>query len=346
MAQVVIVDNVAPEAGRTLARAGHKIQAFSKKLDLPALIAACAGCQALIVRSATDVTAGLIAACPELQVVGRAGVGTDNIDVDAATRQGVLVVNAPTGNTIAAAEHALGLMLALARNIPQASSTLRQGRWERAQFRGVELMGKTLGILGLGRVGSAVALRAQSLGMRVLGYDPYLNPDNVIAGVVLADSREVFAQSDFLTLHLPLSAETRGFINHETLAMMKPGIRIINTARGGLIVEEALISALTTGQVAGAALDVLAEEPCTDSPLFELENVIITPHLGASTEEAQAQVATEVARQVAAALAGQRPHHCLNWDQVQYYTARLQRPGVLSGCNQANPGAHNKVAIL
>jgi D-3-phosphoglycerate dehydrogenase len=317
MAKVMVVDNVAPEAVQILKRKGHEAKVQASSLTTSELIAACAGCQGLIVRSATKVTAEFIAARPELIVVGRAGVGVDNIDIEAASNNGVSVVNAPTGNTIAAAEHALALMLALARNIPQAMGTLQQGRWERAKFQGIELAGKTLCILGLGRVGSAVAVRAQALGMKIIGYDPYLDQKRLDQYVTLLPLSEALGRADFVSLHLPLTDETRGFVNRETLSLMKPGVRLINAARGALIDEDALAKALRNGQVAGAALDVLNKEPCTENPLFELENVIVTPHLGASTVEAQTQVAIEAAEQVALALAGQRPQHCLNWEQIQ-----------------------------
>ncbi|NLG85965.1 MAG: phosphoglycerate dehydrogenase [Firmicutes bacterium] len=317
MAKVMIVDNVAPEAAQILEQEGHEVRTEAGKLDTPDLIAACAGCQGLIVRSATKVTAEFMAARPELSVVGRAGVGVDNIDIDAASEHGILVVNAPTGNTIAAAEHTLALMFALARHIPQAMDTLCQGRWERKRFLGVELAGKTLGVLGLGRVGSAVAQRAEALGMRVLAYDPYISPEQVaVPNIKLTSFNDVVRQADFITLHLPLTDETRGIISKQALAQMKPGVRLINAARGALVDEAALADALKSGQVAGAALDVFAEEPCTNSPLLGLDNVVMTPHLGASTKEAQVHVAVEVAKQVADALAGRRPKHCLNWERA------------------------------
>lgn len=315
MARVMIVDNVAPEAAQFLQRQGHEVKDVPRRMETEELFDCCVNYQGLIVRSGTKVTAEFMQARPELVVVGRAGVGVDNIDVTAASEHNVLVVNAPTGNTIAAAEHTLALMLSLARHIPQAMGTLQQGRWERQRFQGVEITGKTLGVLGLGRVGSAVAQRAEALGMRVLAYDPYVDFKRVAAGIVLASFQEVLSEADFLTLHMPLTAETCGLISREALNMMKPGIRLINAARGALVDEQALADALVSGKVAGAALDVLAEEPCTASPLLGLENVIITPHLGASTLEAQVHVAVEVAEQVASALAGQRPEHCLNWEQ-------------------------------
>jgi len=318
LAKVLLLDNVAREAAEVLERAGHTVEVRSGRLSPEELCRRLDGCAALVVRSATKVTAEVLAGARTLSVVGRAGVGVDNIDVEAASRLGVLVVNAPEGNTIAAAEHTLALMLALARHIPQAVSTLRAGRWERQAFLGVELAGKTLGILGLGRVGSAVAVRARALEMHVLAYDPYVAVEEARKrGVELTSFEQVIKSADFLSIHLPLTRETRGLISEEVIAAMKPGVRIINAARGEIIDEAALARALESGHVAGAALDVLAEEPCTTSPLLGFDNVIVTPHLGASTREAQVQVAVEVAEQIVTALAGHRPRHALNWDEVR-----------------------------
>jgi len=318
VAKVLLLDNVAREGAEVLERAGHTVEVRSGRLTPEELARRLEGCAGLIVRSATRVTADVLAGAHTLAVVGRAGVGVDNIDVAAASRHGVLVVNAPEGNTTAAAEHTIALMLALARHIPQAVAALRAGRWERQAFLGVELAGKTLGILGLGRVGTKVAARARALEMRVLAYDPYVSPEEAgRRGVELTGLERVIKNADFLTIHLPLTAETRGLISATALAAMKPGVRIINAARGGIVDEAALAAAVKAGRVAGAALDVLAHEPCTDSPLLGLENVIITPHLGASTREAQVHVAVQAAEQVAAALAGGRPRHALNWDEVR-----------------------------
>jgi D-3-phosphoglycerate dehydrogenase len=320
MAKVLLLDNVARQGAEVLERAGHSVEIRTGPLASQELLRALEGCSAVIVRSATRITGDLLTDAPALAVIGRAGVGVDNIDVEAASRAGVLVVNAPEGNTIAAAEHTLGLILALARHIPQAVSTLRRGRWERQAFVGVELAGKTLGILGLGRIGSAVAKRARALEMKVIAYDPYVSSDEAQRrGVQVASFEEVIKSADFLTIHLPLTQETQGLIGTQVLAQMKPGVRIINAARGGIIDEEALAAALQSGQVAGAALDVLCQEPCTASPLLGMDNVIITPHLGASTCEAQIHVAVQVAEQVVLALAGRRPRHALNWEAVLRY---------------------------
>jgi D-3-phosphoglycerate dehydrogenase len=262
---------------------------------------------ALIVRSATKVTADLLDRAENLKVVGRAGIGLDNVDVDAATRHGVLVVNAPQSNVLSAAEHTMALLLAQARNIPQAHAALVAGKWERDKWQGVELHGKTLGIVGLGRVGTLVAQRASAFGMRLIAYDPYVSPSRAAQmGVDLVDSvAEVCRRSDFLTIHLPKTPETVGLISDRELNEVRPGIRIVNTARGGLIDEEALVRALSDGRVAGAAVDVFDEEPVTQHPLFGLPNVIVTPHLGASTVEAQDKAGLAIAEQILLALRGE-----------------------------------------
>lgn len=268
---------------------------------------------ALLVRSGTQVTAEVIEAGYNLKVIGRAGVGVDNIDVDKATEQGILVINAPEGNTISAAEHTMALMLALARNITSASASLKGGRWERNKFMGVELYKKTLGIIGLGRIGSEVAKRARAFGMDVLAYDPYISAERVEKlGVVSAPLEEIFARADFITLHAPKTSSTAYMIGAKELAQMKEGVRIVNCARGGLIDEKALYQAILSGKVAGAALDVFEEEPPRDNPLLELEQVIATPHLGASTQEAQVNVAIQVAEQIVRVLKGEPVHMAVN----------------------------------
>jgi D-3-phosphoglycerate dehydrogenase len=262
------------------------------------------GYDALIVRSATKVTAEVIEHGTSLKVVGRAGVGVDNVDVPAATRRGIVVANAPESNVISAAEHTIGLLVALARNIPQAHSALLAGRWERSQWGGVELANKTLGVLGFGRIGQQVARRAVGLYMRVVAYDPFVQPERFKElGVESASLDEVLERAEFLTLHLPLNAETRGAINDEAFAKMRDGVRIVNAARGDLIDDAALIRALESGKVAGAALDVFTEEPYS-GPLLGAPNVVLTPHLAASTDEAQDRAGVIVAEQVAAALQG------------------------------------------
>ncbi len=273
--------------------------------------------EALIVRSETRVTADIIEAGAKLQVIARAGVGLDNIDVDAATRRGIVVVNAPTGNTIAAAEHTMALMLALARHIPQANTMLKSGVWKRSDYIGVELKNKTLGIVGLGNVGSEVARRAQAFAMRLIGYDPFVSPDYARnLGVELVPFEQLLKEADFITLHLPLTSETKRLIGPKELNKMKPTARIINCARGELIDEEALFKAVEGGKIAGAALDVFAKEPVTDSILFKSNRIVVTPHLGASTTEAQASVAIEVAEQVLAVLKGQPARYAVNAPQI------------------------------
>jgi D-3-phosphoglycerate dehydrogenase len=269
---------------------------------------------ALIIRSATQVTDAVLAAAPNLKVVARAGIGLDNVDVDAATRRGVMVVNAPQSNVISAAEHTLALLLAQARNVPQAQHDLAGGRWERSRWEGVELAGKTLGLVGLGRVGSLVASRAAGFGMRVIAFDPYVSADRAKEmGVEIMPTLEaLLVQSDFVSIHLPRTAETQGLLGERELRMMKAGSRLVNTARGGLVDEDALVKALEDGHLAGAALDVFENEPTTDSPLFRLPNVVMTPHLGASTREAQDKAGTTVAEMVRLALHGEFVPYAVN----------------------------------
>jgi D-3-phosphoglycerate dehydrogenase len=255
---------------------------------------------ALAIRSATKVTPELIDGAPRLKVVGRAGTGLDNVDIAYASKKGIVVMNTPGGNTITTAEHAISLMLALARNVPQASQSMREGKWEKKKFQGTEIFNKTLGVIGLGRIGSVVAERGLGLRMRVLGYDPYITKESAASkGVELVSMDELLARSDFITLHIPKTKETAKLLNREAFHKMKPGVRIVNCARGGLVDEAALLEALRDGKVAGAALDVFeTEPPGTDFPLRNLPNVICTPHLGASTEEAQANVSVAICEQI------------------------------------------------
>lgn len=268
----------------------------------------------LIVRSATRVTARIIEAGRRLKVIGRAGVGVDNIDVDAATRRGILVINAPEGNTLATAEHTIALMLALARWIPAAhAAVVRDRRWDRQRFMGIQIHGKTLGVVGLGRVGSQVARKAQALGMTVLAYDPYISAERARElGVELTSVDDLCRRADIITVHTPLTPATRGIIGARQFAVMKDGVRIINCARGGIVDEQALLEALQSGKVAGAALDVFENEPPWGSALLESEKVIVTPHLGASTVESQINVAVDVAAEVLRALRGQLVRHPVN----------------------------------
>lgn len=261
---------------------------------------------ALVVRSATKVTADLIARAERLRVVGRAGTGVDNVDVEAATRRGIIVCNAAGSNALSAAEHAIALMLAQARNIPQAHASLVAGRWERSRFGGVEVAGKTLGVLGLGRIGQMVAERAKGLGMHVVAYDPFVTDARFreLGVERAAEPADLYRVSDFISLHLASTPETRGFVGREAFAAMKPGARIVNAARGDVIDQDALVEALRSGHLGGAGIDVFPQEPVTESPLFGLPGVVVTPHLGASTSEAQDRAGVVVAEQVAAALTG------------------------------------------
>jgi D-3-phosphoglycerate dehydrogenase len=269
--------------------------------------------EGLVVRSQTQVTAAIIEAGKKLTVIGRAGVGVDNIDLDAATRRGIIVVYSPTGNTTSAAEHAIALMLSLARQIPQANASLKSGKWERSKFMGTEVRGKTLGIIGLGNVGSAVARRALGMEMKLLGYDPFVSQDHAKnLQVEIVPLERLYRESDFITLHIPLTAQTKEMIGAKELATMKPATRIINTARGGLINEEALANALKEKKINGAAIDVFPQEPCTSSVLFGIDNVIVTPHLGATTAEAQVVAASDVAEQIVDVFKGLRPRYAIN----------------------------------
>lgn len=274
--------------------------------DRPELLTAIADVDAILIRSATKVDAEAVAAARKLKVVARAGVGLDNVDVSAATKAGVMVVNAPTSNIVTAAELACGLIVASARNIPQANAALKEGEWKRSKYTGVELSEKVLGVVGLGRIGVLVAQRMSAFGMQIVAYDPYVQPARAAQmGVKLVTLDELLEVSDFITVHLPKTPETLGLIGDEALSKVKPSVRVINAARGGIVDENALAAALKEGRVAGAGLDVYASEPCTDSPLFAFDQVVATPHLGASTGEAQEKAGVAVARSVRLALAGE-----------------------------------------
>ncbi len=257
------------------------------------------GYDALIVRSGTKVTADIIAEANQMKVIGRAGAGVDNIDVGAATRKGIVVMNTPGGNTVSTAEHTMALMMSLARNIPQSFQSLQNGKWDRKKYTGTELFGKTLGVIGLGKVGREVAFRAEAFGMSVIGYDPLLSSDAASKlGLEMVALDEVFRRSDFITVHTPLTEETKGILGEHAFSMCKQGLRVVNCARGGIIDEQALLKALESGKVAGAAFDVFEKEPPTDNPLLKHPKVIATPHLGASTEEAQEKVAKQISEQL------------------------------------------------
>jgi D-3-phosphoglycerate dehydrogenase len=314
--KVLVADHVSREGIEAL----YSCAEVDVKTDLktPELKKIIGDYDALIVRSKTQVTAEIVDCGKNLKVIGRAGVGVDNIDVDAATKKGIVVVNAPTGNTIAAAEHTIALMLALARNVPQADSLLKAGRWQKEQLVGTELKNKTLGIIGLGNVGSEVAKRAQAFEMCIIAHDPFVSVDYATRLNTTAVSLDqLLEEADFITLHVPLTPATNKFIAAEQLAKMKPTARIINCARGGLIDEEALLEAIQQGKIAGAAIDVFSKEPITDSPLFKEDRIIVTPHLGASTIEAQVSVAKDVAEQILTVLQGQFSRYAVNAPHIR-----------------------------
>ncbi|SCF40023.1 D-3-phosphoglycerate dehydrogenase [Micromonospora purpureochromogenes] len=301
---VLIAEELAPAAIEVLA---HDFDVrHVDGTDRPALLSALSEADAVIVRSATQIDAEAIAAAPRLKVVARAGVGLDNVEVPAATARGVMVVNAPTSNIVSAAEQAVALLLAVARNTAAASAALKAGEWKRSKYTGVELQGKTVGVVGLGRIGVLFAQRIAAFGTRLIAYDPYIQPARAAQlGVRLVGLEELLRESDFISIHLPKTPETVGLIGEKELGVVKPGVRIVNAARGGLVDEQALADAIAEGRVAGAGVDVYAKEPCTSSPLFAFDNVVATPHLGASTHEAQDKAGLAVAKSVKLALQGE-----------------------------------------
>jgi D-3-phosphoglycerate dehydrogenase len=308
---VLVAEPLATE-GLELLKTEHEVD-YRPELSRDEFLALLPDYDALIVRSGVKVDAQAIAAGAQLRVVGRAGVGVDNIDVAAATAAGILVVNAPTANTIAAAELTVGLIYALSRHIPQAEASLRRGEWRRADFVGTELRGKTLGIVGLGKIGMAVAQRARAMEMTLVGSDPYVSAEVAAEhGIELIEMDDVLRRADVVTVHVPLLAETRGMIGPEQLGLMRPTAFVINVARGGVIDEAALAEALRDGRIGGAAIDVYAHEPPHDSPLLDAPNTVLTPHLGASTREAQTKAGVEVAEQVLDALAGREARYAVN----------------------------------
>ncbi len=303
MARILVTEEIAEGGLDRLRAAGHQVDV---QLDLSQLLTHIVGAHALIIRSATQVTSEVLEMGSDLMVVGRAGIGLDNVDVDAATRRGVMVVNAPQSNIISAAEHTMALLLAQARNVPQAHAALTQGRWERSRWEGVELADKVLGIVGLGRIGKLVADRAKAFGMRLVAYDPFVSADRARQmGVELLGLDQLITEADFVTIHLPKTKETTGLINRDLLLKAKPSLRVINVARGGIVVEQDLADAIREGVIAGAAIDVFVTEPTISSPLFELDSVVVTPHLGASTREAQDKAGDTIADMVQLALAGE-----------------------------------------
>ncbi|HEX3791181.1 MAG TPA: phosphoglycerate dehydrogenase [Pseudonocardiaceae bacterium] len=331
---VLIAEKLAPSAVSVL---GDDVEVrHVDGTDRPALLSAVADADALLVRSATQVDAEVLGATTQLKVVARAGVGLDNVDVPAATARGVLVVNAPTSNIVSAAEHAIALLLAVARSVPAADSSLRGGEWKRSAFSGVELNGKTVGIVGLGKIGQLVGQRLAAFGTTLIAYDPYVSAARAAQlGIELVSLDDILTRSDVITVHLPKTPETKGLIGKDQLAKVKPGVLIVNAARGGLVDEDALAEALREGKVAGAGLDVYAKEPATASPLFELPNTVVTPHIAASTAEAQDRAGTDVARSVLLALAGDFVPDAVNvqsgavGEEVRPYLPLVQKLGTV-----------------
>ena len=331
--RVLIADHLS-EDGIEILKAEPKLSVDVKTGLSPKELAEMIGpYDGLVVRSATKVTAEVIAKADHLKVIGRAGVGLDNVDADAATKRGIIVMNVPAGNTISTAEHTMSMLMALARRIPQAHAHLHAGLWERSKFVGTELFGKTLGIVGMGKIGAEVAKRSASFGMRIIAYDPFLSTERAQQlDVQMTDLPTLYKEADFITVHTPLTNETRHLIGAKEMAMMKKGVRLINCARGGIIDEQALADAVTSGHVAGAAIDVFEQEPPPkDHPLLKLEQVVCVPHLGASTQEAQLNVAIEVAKQVADALLGRGIRNAVNMPSVDAKTLKILQPYILLG---------------
>jgi D-3-phosphoglycerate dehydrogenase len=311
--KVLISDSLSKEAVEILEKEKEFKVDVNTKLTPEELKRVIKDYDALLVRSATKVTKDIIGAAAKLKIVGRAGVGLDNVDVEAASKKGIIVVNTPAGNTISTAEHTFSMMLALSRSIPRADLSMKKGEWDRKKFMGVELYGKTLGIVGLGRIGTEVAKRALIFGMKVTAYDPFLSADKAKElGIELVDLNTIYKNSDYITVHTPLTGETKHMISDKQFALMKKSVRLINCARGGIIDEEALVKAIEAGKVAGAAFDVYEEEPPKNSKLIKLDKIVLTPHLGASTEEAQVNVAIDVANTVRDALLGRGVRNAVN----------------------------------
>ena len=326
--KILVSDRLAEEGLRVLKKAGKFTVDVKTGLKPEELRKIIKDYDAIIVRSGTKVTGEIIKAAESLRVIGRAGVGLDNVDLATATEKGIVVMNAPTGNTISACEHTMSMLLALGRNIPQANASLKQGQWKRSQFMGVELYKKTLGIIGLGRIGTEVAKRALSFGMKVIVFDLYLSSEvGKSIGVEMVELKDLLKRADFITVHTPLTESTRHMISDKEFALMKEGVRILNCARGGIIDEQALIKALKKGKVAGGCLDVFEKEPPTvDYELLKLDNVITTPHLGASTEEAQVNVAIEIAECVRDYLLGRGIRNAVNYPQIEPEVYKILAP--------------------
>jgi D-3-phosphoglycerate dehydrogenase len=322
--KVLLLDGIDPAGVELIAETGTILPVVHDKIDRAKLLDLAAEADGLIVRSATTVDRELIDRAPRLRIVGRAGVGIDNVDLDAATDRGILVMNSPAGSTTTTAEHAIAMLFSLARSIPQAYLLLKNHKWDKSKFKGVELAGKTVGVVGLGRIGSEVARKLQAMGMRVVAYDPFIGRGTPLAsGIECVDLGRILEQSDFISLHVPLTDATRNMIDAAAIARMREGVRIINCSRGGVINEQDLYEALKSGKVAGAALDVFEVEPNTTSPLLELDNFIATPHLGASTVEAQRKVSEDICRQVADFLLNRTVSGALNFPQID--AAQVQR---------------------
>ncbi|NBP25176.1 MAG: phosphoglycerate dehydrogenase, partial [Proteobacteria bacterium] len=338
---VLVCDPISPRGiAYFQARPEFKVTVLSKRLSEAELLPLLGDVEAIVVRSETKVTKAVLEAAPKLRVVGRAGVGVDNVDVAAATQRGVVVMNTPAGNTVTTAELTFFMLGALARKIPAAHATMAAGKWDRKAFQGTEIQGKTLGVLGMGRIGSEVAKRALAFGMRVLAYDPFLTEVRArqLGVELVADTDAIYRSSDFITVHMPVTPDTRGMINSESIAKMKPGVRIVNCARGEIVNEPDLIAGLESGKVAGAALDVFASEPlAADHKFRTLPNVVLTPHLGASTEEAQEKCGLEVAEIISAFLLTGEVRNAVNlpgvdakaFEQVQPYVALGEKLGSL-----------------
>ena len=354
MVKVLISDKLSPAAVEIFRARGIEtdVKTGLSPAELRAIIGEYDG---LAIRSATKVTREVLEVATNLKVVGRAGIGVDNVDIKSATARGVVVMNTPYGNAITTAEHAIAMMFALARQIPEASSSTKAGKWEKNRFMGVELTGKTLGLIGCGNIGSIVADRAQGLRMRVIAYDPYLTEKRALdLGVEKVELEEIFARAEIITLHTPLTEATRNILSREAIAKLKKGVRIINCARGGLLDEAALAEAIRAGHVAGAALDVFETEPATESPLFGLENVVCTPHLGAATAEAQENVALQVAEQMADFLLSGAVANAINMPSVSAEDAPRLKPymelcrllgGFAGQLTSAREGVITRVAI-
>ena len=327
MKKILISDNLSEEGIEIFKKTPGIEVNVKTKLPPEELKAIIKDYDALVIRSATKVTQEVIDCAEKLAVVGRAGIGLDNVDIPAASKRGIIVMNTPYGNTTTTAEHAISMMLSLARDIPQATASLKAGKWEKTKFTGHEFLNKTLGIVGIGRVGSIVADRAQGLKMKVIAYDPFITPEAAEKmGIVLASLDEIYSQADIITVHTPMTKETRGLINTAAFALMKKGVYIVNCARGGIVSEQDLYDALVSGKVAGAALDVFEEEPTKNLALLSLDNVICTPHLGASTDEAQINVAIAIAEQIVAYLTTGEIRGAVNFPAVSAELLTAIRP--------------------